>query len=514
MKESLENVKPVDADKKDEETELAERKLKLIDLKDENFDLARKGFFRSRDFNAFLEKARKLGLLERSKSKGRIKWLKQRGHNLVKSIEKEPYAYTYASKKNLHRSIEGEVFQSLPILREKALKNEERDKKYRKHETYKQEKRSESYKENKKRTLMVNDKVQELIKQNLFFPDDFDAYVETLENYITAPLNDDKMAMLKKKQEKNGIVRTVESLWDKKTYTTQHTFSRYSFEGQLFQSLPKLREKAEQAEKDRRIIRPRTEKQKKLVARFDKLLKHPRKLFENLLIEIKQDIRDEYVKPLDTASPITLLWNYKNELNQAIIHEKDVKKAQKLIAQAKKLGVKNFSQSEFQQAILPQAKKAEIVTLVSKNRFSPKEKVRKIKTESNEFKYRHWEKRDKKTYLYIDVYKRSRKTKVDRVLSQELQWYAQLIEPLEGICWLMGEPFQELLKSQKTQKKIKRVMRKEPTVEIETPDSKLKKKKKTKKTKPQGQTREFKTLRKKEGEDWKDQLARLKKQTK
>lgn len=130
MKEKL--VQKKSAEKKVQEKtvkekvqEKTDKKLEILNTHDINFELAKKGEFFASDFNQYLEKLKKEGILKWTKSPSRIRYYENHKYDIIKPMGDKEGIYYYGAKQNIHAGYEGDIFKSLLPLQKKILANEQ-----------------------------------------------------------------------------------------------------------------------------------------------------------------------------------------------------------------------------------------------------------------------------------------------------------------------------------------------------------------------------------------------------
>jgi len=110
----------------------------------------------------------------------------------------------------------------------------------------------------KRRQEMINyfDNILKLVKQDNLSIQDFNELLQwAVKNGIIEQVTDEKrLDILKRRQEKDGLLRVIRGVGEKLTFYTLIThgkLDRQSFKGYLFDFLPRLRIKALQTEKDK-----------------------------------------------------------------------------------------------------------------------------------------------------------------------------------------------------------------------------------------------------------------------
>lgn len=167
MKEILEQTKPVEGEARPETVE----KLEILDRHSENWALANKGEFLGPDFNKYLEELKDQGVLKFSPSPGRLKWAKRAEGRIEKARVIEPIGddkeggYYYGSKQNIHAGVHGNIFGSLPELREKTLRNEQPMKKHSKERPKKDTKLLKYFEDLMREPLYVLDELEKKVKK-------------------------------------------------------------------------------------------------------------------------------------------------------------------------------------------------------------------------------------------------------------------------------------------------------------------------------------------------------------
>lgn len=122
--EKIPETKPVKGEARPETV----GKLEILDTHNEKWILTNKGKFLGPDFNKYLEELKEKGILKWLKSPGRLKFSKKLGEKtdfirVVEPINGEG-GYYYESEDSIHAGVHGEIFRSLPQLRETVIGTE------------------------------------------------------------------------------------------------------------------------------------------------------------------------------------------------------------------------------------------------------------------------------------------------------------------------------------------------------------------------------------------------------
>ncbi|MDA2922074.1 hypothetical protein MYX07_02275 [Patescibacteria group bacterium AH-259-L07] len=175
--EKTPGIKPVEKEIREETLE----KLEILDTHDKNFELANKGEFLGSDFNQYLEELKEQGILKFTRSPSKINWNKRKGEQtntvrVIEPIDKEG-TYLYGGKQSIHASAHGNIFNSLPQLREKTIQNEQPQKRRSKERPKKDTERLKHFEELTSEPLKLLSNLEEKFKKEDASP------IDILENH-------------------------------------------------------------------------------------------------------------------------------------------------------------------------------------------------------------------------------------------------------------------------------------------------------------------------------------------